>query len=351
MPEPTDPSSPTQSNVPSEAPTTSISDQSAIEIDRDSENDSAYGDDLSTFTASLTSTVFDYQYENGRRYHAYQEGKYIMPNDEQESDRLDMAHHMMVLRTDEKLHLAPIGKNPQTILDLGTGTGIWPIQMGDKYPSAQILGNDLSPEQPTIVPPNVKFEVDDIESEWTYPTPFDYIHVRYLATAIADWPTLVKRCFQNVAPGGWVEFQDYDMQYYSEDGSLKPDAPTAKWIGLSIKAAYDNGRDPSPGPKLEGWGDGRRTSNWCVSCTLLLYGQTHMTKAIQPQKTVGAWNLLQILEGLEGFSLALFTRTLGWSLEEVQVLLAQVRKDLRDPAIHMQLDFHVVYARKPTEDE
>lgn len=57
----------------------------------------------------------------------------------------------------------------------------------------------------------------------------------------------------HVKPGGWVEFQDYDMQYYSDDGSMKLDCPLAKWIGLSIKAAYDNRRDPSPGPKLEGW--------------------------------------------------------------------------------------------------
>ena len=43
------------------------------------------------------------------------------------------------------------------------------------------------------------------------------------------------------------------MQYYSEDGSMGPDCAVARWIGLSIKAAVDRGRDPSPGPKLEGW--------------------------------------------------------------------------------------------------
>ena len=41
---------------------------------------------------------------------------------------------MMILRTDEKLHLAPIGKHPQRILDLGTGTGIWCIDMGTYIP-------------------------------------------------------------------------------------------------------------------------------------------------------------------------------------------------------------------------
>lgn len=40
------------------------------------------------------------------------------------------------------------------------------IEMADEYPSAQVLGIDLSPEQPTWVPPNCKFEVDDFELEW-----------------------------------------------------------------------------------------------------------------------------------------------------------------------------------------
>ena len=48
------------------------------------------------------------------------------------------------------------------------------------------------------VPPSVKFEVDDVESPWTYSDPFDYIFCRYLCTAIRDWPGLVKNTFELV---------------------------------------------------------------------------------------------------------------------------------------------------------
>ena len=48
--------------------------------------------------------------------------------------------------------------------------------------------------------------------------------------------------------------------------------------------------------------------------------------------------MVQLKEGLEGFSLALFTRVLGWSPQEVQVLLSKVRLDLENRNLHPQND-------------
>jgi hypothetical protein len=53
---------------------------------------------------------------------------------------------------------------------------------------------------------------------------------------------------------------------------------------------------------------------------------------------VGSWNLVTLEEGLEGMTLRLLTQVLKWKAEEVMVLLANVRKDFRDPKIHAQLD-------------
>jgi hypothetical protein len=46
------------------------------------------------------------------------------------------------------------------------------------------------------VPPNVKFEVDDIEKPWAHSSPFDFIHCRGMAACIADWPYLAKQSFE-----------------------------------------------------------------------------------------------------------------------------------------------------------
>ncbi len=71
-----------------------------------------------------------------------------MPNDEDEQDRLDLSHRMFTITIGDKLYHAPISK-PAHILDVGTGTGIWAIEMGDDFPDAEIIGTDLSPTQPT----------------------------------------------------------------------------------------------------------------------------------------------------------------------------------------------------------
>lgn len=59
------------------------------------------------------------------------------------------------------------------------------------------MGVDLSPIQTTWVPPNVKFYVDDIESEWVdKPDTLDYVHSRHMAPAIKNWPGLLQQAYR-----------------------------------------------------------------------------------------------------------------------------------------------------------
>jgi len=77
------------------------------------------------------SSVRHYKYENGRRYHAFgKEDAYALPNDETEQDRLDLYHHIWSMILGGELYTAPLD-NPQMILDVGTGTGIWAIDMAE----------------------------------------------------------------------------------------------------------------------------------------------------------------------------------------------------------------------------
>lgn len=62
-----------------------------IEIGDDCSSDSEYASTYNSETTSLSSSVFNYVYENGRRYTSDRKGAgsgYILPNDEQEQVRI-----------------------------------------------------------------------------------------------------------------------------------------------------------------------------------------------------------------------------------------------------------------------
>lgn len=63
-------------------------------------------------------------------------------------------------------------------------------------------------------------------------------------------------------------------------------------------------------------------------------------------KELGRYHMINVIESLETYSLALFTRVLGWSWEEVTVLLAAVRNECMDRSIHMYSKFCIVYGQK-----
>lgn len=81
---------------------------------------------MSSASTSISSSVVNYTYENGRRYHAYREGEYLLPNDEREQERMDLHHHIFRMALGGALHRAPIPSDVQRVLDLGTGATIIP---------------------------------------------------------------------------------------------------------------------------------------------------------------------------------------------------------------------------------
>ncbi|KAI9720896.1 MAG: hypothetical protein M1812_002735 [Candelaria pacifica] len=212
-----------------------------IEVD---EWDGSDFSDTSSFLSHLSNSVTDYQWENGRRYHAYQGGRYPLPNDETELDREDMKHHEMMLITRNRLHFSPIPDKPQRILDIGTGTGIWAMQMADKYPSAEVVGTDLSPVQSDWVPPNLTFEIDDAEQPWLHkPDSYDLINVRFMFLAIKEFPKLIRNAYDTLKPGGWIELSELNVDPGSYDAQMPDPSQIILWIAYLRQAATAMGFD------------------------------------------------------------------------------------------------------------
>ncbi|MCJ1440936.1 MAG: hypothetical protein MMC23_001422 [Stictis urceolatum] len=321
-----------------------------IQVDAEEyENDSAYDSEVASYTTSLASSVTDYQFENGRRYHRYQEGRYFWPNDELENDRLDIVHKMVEVAMKGKLFYAPL-ENPKRVLDIGTGTGIWAMEFADHFPQASVLGNDLSPIQPRWVPPNVVFEVDDVEQDWTYTQLFDFIHARSMAAAIKNWPRLMEQCYQHTAPGGYAEFVDFDANWETPDNSIEKggaiDVVVPKFIELGEMA----GIEACAGPKLEGWCKDAGFVNIKVARQPIPCGTWARDRHL---KEIGAWQYMQVVEGLEGMMMGAFTRLYGMTAEEVTALAAKFKAELKNPRVHTFLNMYVVTAQKAAvaEDE
>ncbi|GAB7356487.1 hypothetical protein MBLNU459_g7246t2 [Dothideomycetes sp. NU459] len=297
----------------------------------DEETDSNFADDWASDTTSLKSEVWNHVYENGRRYHSYRQGRYHFPNDEKESNRMDIEHHNQGLQLGGKLHLAPLD-HPQEIIDLGTGTGIWCIDMGEQYPSARITGMDLSPIQPEWVPPNVIFEIDDYEADWLYGSNhFDLVHWRFLMSSVADYPRLLRQIYDSLKPGGYIEFKDMVTNVFCDDDTFPETSASVQWSTLLNGACEKIGR---PIPRLHEYKEMLEAAGFVDVREQYIKRPTNDWPKDPLQKEIGRFTWLNYMEGLEAFTLGPFTRVLGWSVQEVQILIAKIRNEWANRSMH-----------------
>ncbi|KAK1975085.1 methyltransferase domain-containing protein [Colletotrichum cereale] len=302
-------------------------------------------------TTSVTTSVLDYRIENGRTYHRYKEGKYAMPNDERENDRLDLQHNLFLRTFDDRLGTAPPNNEDSKIgrvLDVGTGSGIWAIDFGEDHIEADVTGVDLSAVQPDFVPPNVHFEIDDIEEDWTFSRPFDYIHSRMMTGSIRDWKRYVKQCYDNPSPGGYLELNEVDAIPTCDDGTLTEDCNLAKSFNLWAEGLAALGSPFEKFARMEGVL--KETGFKDVHIQRFKWPTNGWPKDAK-HRELGLWNHENLAPNLEGMFLASYTRGLDWTKEEVMVMAMNARKDFADRSIHAYFNIWSIYARKPAEVE
>ncbi|KAK7417673.1 hypothetical protein QQZ08_011559 [Neonectria magnoliae] len=233
-----------------------------------------------------------------------------------------------------KLFYAPISNNPQRVLDVGTGTGIWAVDFADQYPSAEVIGTGISPIQSSWVPPMCKFELDDAQLVWTYPdNHFDFIHVRLMMGAIQDWDALYRQAYRCLKPGGWFEHMEYDPRVVSDDDSVGPESPWNQWGDIFLTAGKKLGRTFSViiDSQNKRW---IRDAGFENVDEMRLKLPLGTWPAKLDLKTVGRFNLHATEQGLEGFALYILTETHGWDVAEAQMYLATVRNELKNKSKH-----------------
>ncbi|KAI5800577.1 S-adenosyl-L-methionine-dependent methyltransferase [Pyronema domesticum] len=298
-----------------------------------------------TSTASLTSSLNQYIMENGRRYHSYYgTEKYLMPTDEKEQDRLDLQHEIHRLVWDDKLHLAPL-EEPHRILDIGTGTGIWAVEMAEQYPMAEVIGTDLSPIQPCWVPPNCRFEIDDAMQQWTFKDDFfDLVHGRTISSGVSDWEHLISEMKRCTKPGGYVELGEQSLVMQCDDGTMKPDHGIKVFTDNLRAAMIKMGRL---------WPDLAFLKNLLENAGFEGVTTCQAKELVGPWakdprlKRIGALTLLNAETVFESYGMAVFTRILGMDVDEARKMCENALLAARNKNYHIY-DLSIrVYGRKP----
>jgi hypothetical protein len=149
---------------------------------------------------------------------------------------------------------------------------------------------------------------------------------------------------RHLAPGGWVEFQCVQGVLSCDDGTLLPHSQFSEYDRLLRKAAS------AFGTPLE---DPERYASWFsaagfVNVTEKIFKMPTSPWPKDPKlRLVGAFEQENLFVNLDGISVRVFQKGLGWSAEETSVFLVGVRKDIKDRTIHSYYPYYAVYAQKP----
>lgn len=277
----------------------------------------------------------------GRSYQSYRLGKYYLPNDALEQDRLDTVHSIYCLALGG-LYFAPIHK-PRFVLDLCTGTGVWAIEFAQNHPESLVLGTDLSLIHPARYPSNCSWMQHNAEEEWTPFQPHDFIHIRSVAGCFDNIMAVFSKSYQNLAPGGYIELQDilYDVRSY--DGTHE--GTPLQRFHMTLSAGLANmGRDMWAPTRYKDMLIAAGFQDVQEQITII---PCNGWPANMHLKNIGRLQRLSMEKGLQAMHRLLVVA--GLSDADAVDLANQTLMDANNRDIHAYYPLYVVYGRKPLE--
>ncbi|KAI8974675.1 S-adenosyl-L-methionine-dependent methyltransferase [Pilobolus umbonatus] len=169
---------------------------------------------------SKSSEGRNHQYIDGRRFNNEEDVQYLLPNDNDEADRLHQQHWVIRYAFQSNYH-APIKKKLQqgiSVLDSGCGPATWIFDMAEVYPNSTFTGIDISfvfPE--SVKPPNVDLRICNTSKELPFEdNSFDFYFQRLLLFGLTrtDWQNTLKNAYRVLKPGAYIELVEPNMEFY-----------------------------------------------------------------------------------------------------------------------------------------
>ncbi|KAG0285581.1 hypothetical protein BGZ96_010182 [Linnemannia gamsii] len=153
----------------------------------------------------------------GREYYPDRTLPYLLPCDEQESERLLLQHYVIRYAFGSNI-IPPIDTTiAGKVLDCGCGPGTWVMEMATEYEDLDFYGFDISPMYPTAIhPKNAHFSMGNLlDPEIPFASDsYLLVHQRNMLLGLTQdaWPGVVQDLFRCVIPGGmgWLQLSEVD---------------------------------------------------------------------------------------------------------------------------------------------
>ncbi|KAH8812599.1 sam dependent methyltransferase [Xylogone sp. PMI_703] len=263
---------------------------------------------------------------------------------------LVLQHEVFIKSLDGRLFSAPIAKPLGRVLDIGTGSGIWAAEVAAEHPAAEVIGIDSYPQPQIAAPSNCRFIVMDAEKEKDWEkigdgATFDLMHTRLVPFHIKEVPGVLRRCYEHLRPGGYIEMHEVWPPLRTDEPPGAPEhaSKLISWTKLRVEGAAKIGIDQNLAGLLPG----------------LLSKAGFVDVQVQELKfPVGPWmedekmkdvgrtwlKLLQIVHGKTVTPGDLLTH-LGMEIPEITKIVEEANKELGVGKIYTKAMF--IWARKP----
>ncbi|KAL6234075.1 hypothetical protein BDW75DRAFT_213388, partial [Aspergillus navahoensis] len=239
-------------------------------------------------------------WENSRRYHGYK-SEFSFPDDQETTAGIVWPYLAAGKPFIAPLDL-PLKKNTK-ILDVPARSGAWIYSLLDShdgtYAKARVTG--LEPAWMVGDAGPAWLLHRDLEGPWPFTAKeaFHLIHGGALGGLLKDGDGFYANVFKHLVPWGWVEIREHDLRFCPRGGKEKE--MEGKWDAIKQRSDL-------------------------------------IDKAAQKFGKRITW----------GYSLRLFTKSLGWSKEDTDDLLELALQELDQEDLQLYSLFYFVVRRKPT---
>ncbi|KAJ5789949.1 uncharacterized protein N7518_006960 [Penicillium psychrosexuale] len=193
-------------------------------------------------------------------------------------------------------------------------------------PAPRLTGMDLTDMSPDLP----YFEHHELEGDWPFTTKqaFHLIHAQSLGGVITDYDRFYANAFRHLLPGGARLLALREWEALIHEAAAKFD----KRINV---AAEQKELMHSAG---------------LVQVDEQIFKVPFGKWSDDPiLKRIGSFYVYQMQCALEGYTLRLFTKTLGWSKEDTDALINRVQEELQQKDLRLYSYFYLVIGQKPAQ--